>query len=106
MNQIQRGRTMADPVGDVVRQADQVCLAQYSAEDFPNVLAASFVEISFAEYNQRLAGAVSSLEQHGGNVVLVPVTAAQMQDTLDRHRLPNTPDGRAQAILLIHDEHA
>lgn len=103
-NQIQRGQQMAHQVADVAGHADQVILAKYSAEDFPNVIAAGFVIVSFEEYNQRIAGAVSLFEQDGATVVLVPVTAAELHDALDRHDLPNTPDGRAAAIGLIHGD--
>ena len=102
MNQIRRGREMAEQVADVAQDADQVLLAQYSAEDFPNVIAAGFVTVSFEEYNQRIAGAVSLFEQDGATVVLVPVTAQELHETLARHLMPNAPNGRAAAIGLIH----
>ena len=101
MNHIQRGQQMANQVADVAGHADQVILAKYSAEDYPNVIGAGFVTVSFEEYNQRLAGAVSQFEQQGMQVMIVPVTAAELRDAIDRHGLPNTPDGRAAAIGLI-----
>lgn|SRR3990167_1964705 len=106
MNHIRRGRDMAATVSEVAQGADQVLLAQYSAEDYPNVVAAGFVTVSFDEYNQRIAGAVSLFEQHGATVVLVPVTAAELREAMQRHGLDNTPDGRAAAIGLIHGERA
>lgn len=106
MNQIRRGRDIAATVSDIATEADQVLLAQYSAEDYPNVIGAGFVTVSFEEYNQRLAGAVSQFEQDGTKVVLVPVTAIELRDCLIRNFLPNTPDGRAAAIGLIHGERA
>ncbi len=106
MNEIRRGRDIAETVKDLGQQADQVVLAKYSAEDYPNALAAGLVSIPFEDYNQRLAGAVSQFEQQGTTVVIVPVTAAELQDAISRHELPNTPDGRAAAIGLIHGERA
>ena len=104
MNHIQRGQQMANQVSEIAGQADNVLLAKYSADDYPNVIGAGFVTVSFEEYNQRLAGAVSQFEQQGMQVVLVPVTAAELGDAISRHELPNTPDGRAAAIGLIHGE--
>ena len=102
MNQIIKGQQMADHVADVAGQADQVVLAKYSAEDYPNVIGAGFATVSFEEYNQRLAGAVSQFEQQGRKVVIVPVTAVELCECMGCNDLPNTPDGRAAAIGFMH----
>ena len=104
MNPIQRGQDMAEQVAEQAQNADQVILAKYHAEDYPNVLAAGFATVLFEDYCQRLAGAVAMFEQLGIQIVTVLVTAAELESALQRHELPNTPDGRAAAIGLIHGE--
>lgn len=104
MNPIRRGQQFAEQLADSAQHADQVILASYSKDDFPNVLAAGLATCSFEEYQQRLAGMIATLEQRGTRVVTIPATARQLLDTLASHRLPNTPDGRAKAIGLIFAE--
>ena len=99
MNQIQRGQDMVQQLVDAAREANATVLfSRYSAEDFPNAITAGFSTVSFEEYQQRLAGAVSQFEQQGLIVNVLDITTEQMRDAMQRHDLPNTPDGRAAAI--------
>lgn len=101
MNPIECGRDMVDQVPGI-ENATLVMLASYSEADYPNVLAADHATCSFAEYEQRLAGAIAHLEQRGLQVVTVPVTADELTRTMREHNLSRAPDGRAAAIGIIH----
>lgn len=104
MNQIKRGQEFGRQITEHFADAKVVTLAGYSEADYPNVLANRFCECSFAEYQQRIAGMIASLEQRGVRVVVRHVTASQLRNVLREERLPNTPDGRAAALTVLFSD--
>lgn len=61
-------------------------------------------DLSIGEYHARLTAAAQTARSGGLKVQWLRVSLAELQDTLLDHRLPNTPEGRAQAIALCWAE--
>ena len=106
MNNILRGQQIARRFTHGSRRPDVVRLQKYVEADYPNAIAAGFVNCSFSEYEQRLAGVIAGFEQQGIVAKTVTMTVADILATLSQHGIPNTPDGRAQAIGLFRASHS
>ncbi len=65
---------------------------------------AGMIEFSWFDYQQRIQAVAEEARAMGVAVILVPASVAGILGALDVLGLPNTPDGRALAIMSIGSE--